>query len=195
MPLVELDHAAIDRMSAIFLSLPNANAEKVGILTNVLKRINKNNTLAEKFDCGVSDFQFHNININKFHLMAPYRFGQIELLYLAITSGNPTLNLAEWKKIIHDIIEDKESNEIKSSYSGENSSSSSSSSSFSSLSSSSSSEEKLSSLEEITAEDLEEIGEKLSRNLTAEQTRRVMVILNGLRNDATPAEKNTAMVN
>lgn len=58
MPLEELNDAAIDRMSASFLSLPNADEEKVGIMTNVFKRINKNITLAEKFDCGVSDFQF-----------------------------------------------------------------------------------------------------------------------------------------
>lgn len=118
---------------------------------------------------------------------------------MAISSGNSTLTLTEWKKIIHDIIGDVESNKITSSSSEDSLSSSSFSSSSSSLScsskeKSSSSEETSSSLEEITAEDLEEIGEKLSKKLTAEQTRRVMVILNGLRNDATPAETNTAMV-
>lgn len=60
MPLAQLDDAAIDRMSSSFLLLPNADEEKIGIMTNVFKRINKNNTLAEKLDCGVSNFQCHH---------------------------------------------------------------------------------------------------------------------------------------
>lgn len=41
-------------MAAIFLLLPTSNKEKVGILTNVLKRINDNMTSAEQVACSVS---------------------------------------------------------------------------------------------------------------------------------------------
>lgn len=56
--LEKINDTAIDFMAETFLLLPTSNKEKVGILANVLKRINNNMTSAEQDECGVSGIQF-----------------------------------------------------------------------------------------------------------------------------------------
>lgn len=92
-------------------------------------------------------------------------WGQTELMYLAISNKDSTLTLAEWKRVINESIEEQTSNETTSS----------------------------SSEEGFTITKL--IEEKLSGIVTSEEAKRITATLNGLRNHASSAESNAAMVN